>query len=131
MHRPSIRFLVASTLVALAATLPAHAQKKGGTLTYTDQPEPPALSTISTTAVPVSLIASKIYESRLEYEGPGLKPVPGLAESWTVSKDQKTYTFKLRKGVMWHDGKPFTSDDVKFSIEKVVAPYHSRGKTYF
>ena len=131
MHRPSIRFLVASTLVALAATLPAHAQKKGGTLTYTYQPEPTALSTISTTAVPVALISSKIYESLLEYEGAGMKPVPGIAESWTVSKDQKTYTFKLRKGVTWHDGKPFSSEDVKFSVEKVITPYHSRGKTYF
>jgi peptide/nickel transport system substrate-binding protein len=129
MYRPSA--IVAASLLAIAAILPAHAQKKGGTLTYTFQPEPTALSTISTTAVPVSLIASKIYESLLEYEGPGMKPVPGIAESWTVSKDQKTYTFKLRKGVTWHDGKPFTSEDVKFSIEKVVTPYHSRGKTYF
>lgn len=57
--------------------------------------------------------------------------MPGLAESWTVSADRLTYTFKLRRGVTWHDGKPFTSEDVKFSIEKVVTPLHSRGKTYF
>ena len=31
----------------------------------------------------------------------------------------------------WHDGKPFTSDDVKFSIEKIITPFHSRGKVYF
>ncbi len=121
----------ALAVLALGATLPADAQKKGGTLTYTFQPEPTAMSTISTTAVPVYLVASKIYESLLEYEGAGLKPLPGLAESWTVSKDRLTYTFKLRKGVTWHDGKPFTAEDVKFSIEKVVTPYHSRGKTYF
>src|SRR5512140_3674728 len=114
---------LAVAAIALAA-LPAAAQKKGGTLTYTFQPEPTAMSTISTTAVPVSLVASKIYESLLEYEGPGMKPLPGLAESWTVSKDRLTYTFKLRKGVTWHDGKPFTADDVKFSIEKVVTPFH-------
>jgi peptide/nickel transport system substrate-binding protein len=123
--------LVVAAALALAAPLPVLAQKRGGTLTYTYHPEPTAMSTISTTAVPVSLIASKIYESLLEYEGAGMKPVPGLAESWTVSKDQKTYTFKLRSGVAWHDGKPFSSADVKFSIEKVVTPYHSRGKTYF
>jgi len=125
------RTLLAASLLAVAALVPAHAQKRGGTLTYTYHPEPTAMSTISTTAVPVSLIASKIYESLLEYEGAGMKPMPGLAESWTVSKDQKTYTFKLRKGVTWHDGKPFTSADVKFSIEKVVTPFHSRGRTYF
>ncbi len=131
MHRPPARFLLACSLLALAAIAPAHAQKKGGTLTYTYQPEPTALSTISTTAVPVSLIATKIYESLLEYEGAAMKPLPGIAESWTVSKDQKTYTFKLRKGVTWHDGKPFTSEDVKFSVEKVITPFHSRGRTYF
>src|SRR5438128_1907279 len=116
---PSVRFLVAAALVGLALLPAAQAQKKGGTLTYTYHPEPTAMSTISTTAVPVSLIATKIYESLLEYEGPGMKPVPGLAESWTVSKDQKTYTFRLRKGVTWHDRKPFTADDVKFRSDNV------------
>lgn len=126
-----ISYRLATALLVSVITLPATAQKQGGTLTYTYFPEPTAMSTIATTAVPVSLIASKIYESLLEYEGAGMKPLPGLAESWTVSADRLTYTFKLRKGVTWHDGKPLTSDDVKFSIEKVITPYHSRGKTYF
>jgi len=121
----------ATALLLLAIAAPALAQKKGGSLTYTYHPEPTAMSTIATTAVPVYLISTKIYESLLEYEGAGLKPMPGLAESWAVSADQLTYTFKLRRGVTWHDGKPFTSEDVKFSIEKVVTPLHSRGKTYF
>ena len=40
-----------------------------------------------------------------------------LAESWEISSDQKTWTFKLRPGVTWHDGEPFTAKDVKFTIE--------------
>jgi peptide/nickel transport system substrate-binding protein len=131
MNRKQVLRIAAAALLSGAIASQANAQKKGGTLTYTYHPEPTAMSTIATTAVPVSLISSKIYESLLEYEGPGMKPLPGLAESWTVSKDRLTYTFKLRKGVTWHDGKPFTSEDVKFSIEKVVTPLHSRGKTYF
>lgn len=130
MSTNRISYMAVAVLVG-AITFPALAQKKGGTLTYTFHPEPTAISTIATTAVPVALIATKIYESLLEYEGPGMKPLPGLAESWTVSPDRLTYTFKLRSGVTWHDGKPFTSEDVKFSIEKVVMPFHSRGKTYF
>ena len=123
--------LAAALLLAGATAADAQQPKRGGTLTYTYHPEPTGLSTISTTAVPVSIVATKIYESLLEYDGPGLEPKPALAESWTVSPDRLTYTFKLRDGVKWHDGKPFTSEDVKFSIEKVVLPFHSRGKTYF
>ncbi len=123
---------IAASIVALTLGGGAHAEvKKGGTLTYSYQPEPTAMSTIATTAVPVSIISTKIYESLLEYDGPGMDPKPGLAESWEVSDDQLTYTFKLRPGVKFHDGTDLTSDDVKFSIEEVVRPFHSRGKTYF
>ncbi|MEO7762578.1 MAG: ABC transporter substrate-binding protein [Casimicrobiaceae bacterium] len=122
-----------AAVAALAFAFAAQAAepKRGGTLTYSYHPEPTALSTIATTAVPVAIASTKIFESLLEYEGPGLDPKPGLAESWTVSPDHLTYTFKLRSNVKWHDGKPFTSSDVKFSIEKIVRPLHSRGKVQF
>jgi peptide/nickel transport system substrate-binding protein len=48
---------------------------------------------------------------------PTFELVPGLASDWTVSDDQLTFTFNLRQGVMWHDGQPFTSKDVKFTID--------------
>ena len=118
--------------VALAVTTAGAAEpKRGGTLTFTYHPEPTALSTIATTAVPVALVSTKIFESLLEYKGPELTPLPGLAQSWNVSEDGKTVTFKLRSDVKWHDGKPFTSEDVKFSVEKLALPFHSRGKVYF
>ena len=60
-----------------------------------------------------------------------MTPKPSLAESWTISEDKKTYTFRLRQGVTWHDGKPFTAEDVKFSVERIIRPYHSRGRVYF
>jgi peptide/nickel transport system substrate-binding protein len=126
--------LLAAGLVAAALAPAAQATeqvKKGGTLTYSFAPEPTALSTIATTVVPTAIASTKIFESLLEYEGPALTPKPGLAQSWTVSPDHLTYTFKLHPGVKWHDGKPFTSADVKFSIEEIVKPYHSRGKIYF
>lgn len=46
--------------------------------------------------------------------------VPALAESWDISADGLTYTFHLRKGVTWHDGKPFTADDVVYSITDIL-----------
>jgi peptide/nickel transport system substrate-binding protein len=49
---------------------------------------------------------------------PGKANAPSLAESWTVSNDQKTYDFKLREGLKFHNGDPFTAEDVKFSFER-------------
>jgi peptide/nickel transport system substrate-binding protein len=52
----------------------------------------------------------------------GTKPVGDLAESWTVSKDGLTYTFKIRRGVKFHDGSELTSRDVKASYDKILKP---------
>lgn len=46
--------------------------------------------------------------------------VPDLADSWSVSEDAKEYTFNLAKGVKWHDGQPFTSEDVKWTFEAII-----------
>ena len=55
------------------------------------------------------------YDKNLKLEGE-------LAESWEVSPDGKRITFHLRKGVTWHDGKPFTSEDVLFTYRRMIAP---------
>ena len=49
---------------------------------------------------------------------PGNRMAPSLAESWTESPDKLGYEFKLRQGVKFHNGDPFTADDVKFSFER-------------
>jgi len=49
---------------------------------------------------------------------PGNLMAPSLAESWTMSADQKTYEFKLRDGLKFHNGDPFTAEDVKFSFQR-------------
>ncbi len=46
--------------------------------------------------------------------------VPGLADSWEIAEDGKTYTFHLHPGVLWHDGQPFTADDVIFSLDAMA-----------
>ena len=47
---------------------------------------------------------------------------PGLAESWEFDEESCTYTFHLAENVKWHDGEPFTADDVKFTIEAIMDP---------
>src|SRR5215475_12849681 len=49
---------------------------------------------------------------------PGQPMAPSLAESWTVSADQRVYEFKLREGLKFHNGDPFTAEDVKFSFQR-------------
>jgi len=62
-----------------------------------------------------------IFDSLLELDQ-GLNVKPLLAESWEASRDGLTYTFKLKKGVTWHDGKPFTARDVAFTFYSVLNP---------
>ncbi|MBI2908627.1 MAG: ABC transporter substrate-binding protein [Chloroflexi bacterium] len=50
------------------------------------------------------------------------KIMPELAEKWDVSPDGKVYTFALHKGIKWHDGKPFTMEDVKYSLDRIHNP---------
>src|SRR5512139_49391 len=98
---------IARCLAALAGTAclfaaaPAAAQgspQKGGTLVIVVQPEPPTLASDQSTSGPVGQVATKVYEGLLEYDF-NLKPIPSLAQSWTVSPDGKTVTFKLQPNV--------------------------------
>src|SRR5207245_1730376 len=62
-----------------------------------------------------------MFDSLVELdEKLGVRPL--LAESWEVSKDGLTWTFRLKKGVKWHDGKPFTARDVAFTFYSVLDP---------
>ncbi len=69
-------------------------------------------------------VGSQIYEglTRLntEQDATWTQPVPGMAESWTVSDDKLTWTFKLRQGQKFHDGTPFNADAVKFGLDRVI-----------
>ncbi len=124
---------LAAAALVLTFSSPAMAQgspQKGGTLVIVVQPEPPTLASYQSTAGPVGQVATKVYEGLLEYDFQ-LKPIPSLAQSWTVSPDGKTITFKLVPGVKFHDGKPFTSADVQFSVMEVLKKLHPRGVNTF
>lgn len=66
-------------------------------------------------------VTSLIF-SGLTKRAEGGEVKPDLAENWDISTDKKTYTFHLRKGVQWHDGKDFTADDVAFTFQKIQEP---------
>ncbi|MBA3944341.1 MAG: hypothetical protein H0X37_07230 [Herpetosiphonaceae bacterium] len=62
-------------------------------------------------------ITSLVFDDLVFIDPDTLQPLPDLATKWEVSSDSKTYTFTIRNGVKWHDGQPFTADDVKFSYD--------------
>ena len=116
--------LVVST--GFQATAQAPTPIRGGTIVVAIGGDPPHLNPHFSTLPWVWMVGMAVHGSlvRLDQE---LKPQPNLAESWTVSPDYKTYTFKLVRGVTWHDGKPFTSADVKFTFEEVASKLNASG----
>src|SRR5262249_38014704 len=62
-----------------------------------------------------------VYNGLTDY-GPNGELVPGVARSWTVSPEADTFTFQLQPGIMFHDGKELTSDDVKYTFESIIDP---------
>jgi peptide/nickel transport system substrate-binding protein len=112
-----LRLLTAFVVMMLLmfAAAPADAQKKGGVLRVGNLGEPPALDAHWTTASITETLTNHIYEGLFSLDREN-KPTPMLAESYTVSKDGLTYTFKLRQGVKFHNGKEMTSEDVVASL---------------
>jgi peptide/nickel transport system substrate-binding protein len=114
------RFL-ALALVVLAVTAGAawsQAPKTGGSLVIV-QIHPTWWNPLLESSAP--FVNRIVYMGLTDYDTKG-DVIPALAEKWTVSSDKLTYTFSLRKDVKWHDGKPFTSADVKFTFEKILDP---------
>lgn len=126
----TLKSLLCAGTIALALAAggsAAIAQTQGGTIVITTTPEPSIITNALSSAPTTAELATKIFDGLLEYDM-DLNPQPSLAESWEISEDGLTVTFKLRKGVVWHDGAPFTSADVQFSLLEVVKEYHPRGK---
>ncbi|MFM0359405.1 ABC transporter substrate-binding protein [Paraburkholderia sediminicola] len=103
--------------------------RRGGRLTVLVNPEPNALVNFATTAGAEQRISPKVTEGLLAYDF-NVQPRAQLATGWAISPDGLQYTFRLREGVRWHDGQPFTSKDVAVSIG-LLKQYHSRGRSTF
>ena len=96
---------------------------EGDWLIYHLSAEPATLNPITATDAYEGIINNgKIYETLIERNNETLELDPLLAESWEISEDKLTYTFKIREGIKWHDGTPFTSEDVVFSYNTIMNP---------
>src|SRR6266481_6890791 len=115
---------VASAGAVLLAASPALAQKQGGTLRMYIWDNPPSASiheeaTVSTTTPFIGLYNNLVLYDQHEKLNTTENIRPELATSWAWSDDKTRLTFKLREGVKWHDGKPFTAKDVACTLDKL------------
>jgi peptide/nickel transport system substrate-binding protein len=119
------RLAAAFCLIAFAA-LPAAAEpppKPGGILEFAVQDEPPNYDCHANFSFAFLHPVAPHYSTLLRFDGAAYPQVEGdLADSWTVSADKLTYIFKLHPNVLFHDGAPLTSADVKASYERIVNP---------
>ncbi|PYM12745.1 MAG: hypothetical protein DMD81_23210 [Candidatus Rokuibacteriota bacterium] len=126
------RFLESSALalgaLALGTDAVAQAPKPGGTFVSARTTEATGLDPQLVPAFSRSARSPLMYNQLVRFE-PDMTPVPELAESWEVSRDGLTWTFKLRQGVKFHDGQELTSADVKFTLDRLFEK--SPGKSDF
>ena len=120
--RSSLALLVCSPL--FAAT-PASAQKKGGTLRLYHNDNPPSTSLLEESTIASVMPFAAVFNNLVVFDP--AKPhesidtvIPDLAESWSWDSTNTKLTFKLKQGVKWHDGQPFTAKDVQCTWRMLI-----------
>jgi peptide/nickel transport system substrate-binding protein len=119
-------FALGAGVALWAVGAPVEAQERprhGGILTWFDYGDPGRLDVHAESPLVVQQATAGIYSGLLHFDPDDpTKIAPDLAERWSVSSDGRTYTFHLRRGVKWHDGQPFSAEDVKASFDRVLNP---------
>ena len=121
MKQRVVRALAAAVLAGGLVAGPSVAFAAKDELTLAMVLEPPHLDPTAGAAAAIDeVVYANIFEGLTRIDRNGAVQ-PALAESWTVSDDGLVYTFKLRRGVTYHDGTAFDSADVKFSLDRAMA----------
>lgn len=113
----------------IAAAQQAQPQR-GGTIVIALGADPETLNPGITTGYAVGAITANVFSGLIRL-GPRGEVLPQLATSWDVAANGMTYTFRLRSGVRWHDGRAFSAQDVKFSLEEIAGKFHGRFRLGF
>lgn len=115
-----------------ASTAPpaTEADTAANTFTYAQGADPRGLDPALVNDGESSKVISNIYEGLLKYASDSTKVEPCLAESWEISPDGLSYTFKLKQGVKFQDGADFNADAVKFNIDRQIPPKATADMSY-
>ena len=116
--------IVAIALTPVAGTLFAQSEPRhGGILDFAVTVEPKDYDCYSNTSFAFLHPVAPHYSTLLKFDAANYPQIIGdLAKSWAISADRKTYTFKLWPNVLFHDGSPLTSADLKASYERLIHP---------
>ena len=118
--------LIAVTTIAIFVSQAVHAEdmpRRGGTLEFASTVEPGNYDCHGNTSFAFLHPVAPHYSTLLKFDAANYPQIVGdLAQSWTVSPDRQTYTFKLRPNVLFHDGSPLSSVDVKASYQRIIHP---------
>ncbi len=120
-----MRTFALALFVLFAVFVPAGAQtpQRGGTLTFAVIGEPPNYDCHANFSFAAIHFLAPHYSLLVKFDPARFPEIAGdAAESWTVSPDGRTYTFRLRENIRFHDGSPLTSRDVKASFDRVREP---------
>src|SRR5215510_6689050 len=128
MRARVLLYALAVVIVGLLGPALAVSAQPAGTLVVGLVAEPVNLDPAQVTDLNSNRVGRRIVETLVTFPDESTQVVPGLAESWTISKDGLRYSFKLRKGIAFHDGTPFNAEAVKFSIERQIDPEHPFNK---
>lgn len=119
--------LTLAVLAVLATAAPARAQS--GTLRVGLPSIPTVLDPATALEGPVPLIARQVFDTLVQYREGSSDVEPGLATSWTTSRDGLQWTFRLREGVRFHDGTPLAARHVAESLDRIIVPGHPLAPT--
>jgi len=115
---------VIASLAQLSCALAQEQPVRGGTLIFgINSGDPPTYDCHQSVLFPIIHLLTPHYSNLLKIDTQHYPKIIGdLAESWTVSPDARTYTFKLHGGVKFHDGSPFSSEDIKATYDRIRDP---------
>jgi peptide/nickel transport system substrate-binding protein len=107
-------------IVEVTATPEPVAVSKGGTVIESSFADAEILNPILSTDDSSDDIENFLFNALVDISPEDVSVIPDLAESWEVSDDNLTFTYYLRDDVTWHDGEPFTANDVKFTYDMIL-----------
>ncbi len=120
--RVASAFTILMALLAGAVALSRGAKLEAADFTFDNGTEVQSLDPALVTGVPEGRVVRCLYEGLVIKDPKTLAPLPGMADTWEISEDARTYTFHIRDGAKWTNGDPVTAHDFAWSMKRMLHP---------